>query len=252
MDIAVLGNSARYLAPLGAGTSYLVRTAQTTILLDCGNGTHRQLAHELGEARPDAVVVSHFHLDNVADLLPVVFALPADTPVLVPDGARPRIGDMLRAHTMDASWLAHARLESARPAATRRVGDITLSWTRADHGCPGVVTRLAADSGASLVYLGDTGPRPWLAPFAAGVGMVLAHTLLLDREMGAPRATNLTAGDAGRLARDAGAHSLALSHIPFYSSPEASLAEAKAAFGGEVRVLREGQRVPVPLGNDSQ
>ncbi|HEX2021414.1 MAG TPA: MBL fold metallo-hydrolase, partial [Candidatus Thermoplasmatota archaeon] len=85
----------------------------------------------------------------------------------------------------------------------------------------------------------------WLAPFARGADLLVAHTLLLDRDAGKARATNLSAGDAGRIARAAGARRLAISHVPFYANADESLAEARAAFGGDVTLLREGERVTV-------
>lgn len=244
MELSVLGNSSRYLVPLGAGTSYLLRVGGARILLDCGNGTHLRLAQELGGEKLSAVLVSHFHLDNVADLLPVAFSLPAGTPLVVPQGALARLMDLLRAHSMDRSWIAHARVEGVTARSRVQIGPVRLSFAKASHGCPGVATRLDAPEG-SLVYLGDTGMRPWLADFARGADLLVAHTLLLDKDQGAARETNLSAGDAGRLAREAGVAALALSHVPFYGSAEESLAEAKAAFGGDVLVLREGQRFQV-------
>lgn len=244
MDVTVLGNSSRYLAPLGAGTSYLVTEGDARLLLDCGNGTHLRLAEELGGRKLDGVLVSHFHLDNVADLLPVAFSLAPGTPLLVPEGGRARLSDLLRAYSMDPSWIANARIEGVGRASRVAIGPFTLTFAKAGHGCPGVATRIESPDG-TLVYLGDTGPRPWLADFAQGADLLVAHTLLLDRDEGPAKETNLTAGGAGRLAREAGVSRLALSHVPFYANAEESHAEAKAAFGGEALVLREGQRVAV-------
>jgi ribonuclease BN (tRNA processing enzyme) len=242
VELTVLGNSSRYLLPLGSGTSYLLREGATRLLLDCGNGTHLRLAQELGDARLSGVLVSHFHLDNVADLLPVAFSLAPGTPLVVPQGALARLMDLLRAHSMDRSWIANARVEGVTARSRLQVGPLRLSFAKASHGCPGVATRVDAPSG-SLVYLGDTGMRPWLADFARGADLLLAHTLVLDRDDAKVRETNLTAGDAGRLAKEAGVGTLALSHVPFYANAEESHAEAKTAFGGEVLVLREGQRL---------
>lgn len=240
----MLGASSRYLAPLGAGTSYLLRAGDVRLLLDCGNGTHMRLAHELGDASLSGVLVSHFHLDNVSDLLPVAFALPPGAPLMVPRGALPRLADLLRAYSMDRSWIKHARIEPVGRGATMELGALRVDFSKAGHGCPGVVTRIQGSAG-TLVYLGDSGARPWLADFARGADLLVAHTLLLDKDEGPARATNLSAGDAGRLARAAGVKRLALSHVPFYGSADESVAEAKAAFGGEVVALREGQRLGV-------
>lgn len=245
VQLTVLGASSRYLAPLGAGTSYLVSEGDTHLLLDCGNGTHMRLANELKGAPLAGVLVSHFHLDTVADLLPIVFSLPPRTPILIPEGGRARMFDLLRAYSMDRSWIASARVEGVGPrTGALAIGPLRLTFARAGHGCPGVATRIES-AGGTLVYLSDTGPRPWLQDFARGADLLLAHTLLLDRERNPAARDNLTAGEAGRLAKAAGAKRLALSHIPFYANAEESHAEAKLAFGGEVVVLHEGQRLPV-------
>jgi len=190
--------------------------------------------------------VSHFHLDNVADLFPVAFALPPGTPILVPRGARARLSDLLRAYSMDRSWIEHARVLGVGRGDEHHVGSLRLTFTKARHGCPGVATRIGSEAtGATLVYLADTGPTEWLADFARGADLLVAHTLLLDRDEGDIKSTNLTAGAAGRLARDAGVGSLALSHIPFYANVDESVAEAQREFGGKVVALREGERVSV-------
>ncbi len=244
MELSVLGNSSRYLVPLGAGTSYLLSEGDARLLLDCGNGTHLRLAQVL-EGKPlSGVLVSHFHLDNVADLLPVAFSLAPGTPLLIPTGAEARLKDVLRAYSMDRSWIQNARLEGLTRKSKVEIGPFRLTFCNVGHGCPAVGARIEGPSG-TLVYLADTGPRPWFADFARGADVLLVHTLLLDRDEGEAARTNLTAGAAGRLAREAGVGKLALSHVPFYGNAEESHAEAKGAFGGEVVVLREGQTIPV-------
>jgi ribonuclease BN (tRNA processing enzyme) len=245
VELSVLGASSRYLVPLGAGTSYLVRDGDTRLLLDAGNGTHRRLADELRGEALSGVLVSHFHVETVADLLPVALALPPGSPVFAPKRASSRLAGILRRQSADASWTAGARVVGVGRGDTQRVGPLRLTFTKLGHGCPGVATRIEGLDGATLVHLADTGPRDWLADFARGADLLVAHTLLLDRDEGPAKRTNLTAGAAGRLAREAGVRALAISHVPFYRNAEDSLAEAKAAFGGDVLLLAEGQRVAI-------
>ena len=246
MHLTVIGASSRYLAPLGAGSSYLVTDGETRVLVDCGNGTSIRLAHEVGSSPISAVVVSHFHLDTVADLFPVAQALPLSTPIFVPDGAKPKLQQLMRAYGIDRPTRERTLIEGVSRISVKDVGSLRLTFERSAHGCPGVAVRFTSRaSGESLVYLSDTGPRPWLAEFARGSDVLIAHTLHLDRQVGRATRHNLTAGAAGRLAREAGVARLALSHIPFYANAEESHAEAKAEFGGETLVLREGQRLPV-------
>ncbi len=247
MHFRVLGNSSRYLSPLGAGTSYLLEsTSGARVVLDCGNGTHTRLARILGGAKVDAVLVSHFHVDNAADLLPILFGGVKDgAPLFLPRGADLNLAHFLKTFDMDRSWIDRVRVDEVSPGDLREVGDIALTFGDAHHGCPGVSLRAEAD-GRSLVYLADTGPRASLAGFAKRADVILAHTLLTDREAdGVIGETNLSAGAAGRLARDAQAGRLALSHVPFYRAAEESLAEARAAFGGDAFLVQEDSLVEV-------
>jgi ribonuclease BN (tRNA processing enzyme) len=222
----------------------LVTHGDTRVLLDCGNGSSIRLGHELGGAPLSAVVVSHFHLDTVSDLFPVAAALTSGTPIFLPEGARPKVHRLMRAYGIDRATRERTLLEGVSRISVKDVGSMRLTFERSAHGCPGVAVRIASPGGV-LVYLSDTGPRPWLAEFARGADLLIAHTLILDGVQGRITRHNLTAGAAGRLAREAGVRRLALSHIPFYAAAEASHAEAKGEFGGETLVLREGQRLPV-------
>ncbi|HVL49716.1 MAG TPA: MBL fold metallo-hydrolase [Candidatus Thermoplasmatota archaeon] len=241
MRVTVLGNSGRLLLPLGAGASYLLEAAGRRVLLDATNGTHFRLAG----SRLDAVVMTHLHLDAFADMLPVLASLDRPTPFFVPAGAERHIRDIFDRRAMDPKAIALAEMRPASAGSEAWVGDLRLRFAKARHGCIAVALRADAD-GAALAYLADTGARPGLVDLARGADLVVAHTLLLDREAGKEVATtNMTAGQAGRLAREAGARRLALAHVPFYLRREDSLLEAKGHFGGEAFVLEDGRAYDV-------
>ncbi len=244
MDFTVVVNSARYLAPLGTGASHLVRHDGARVLLDAANGTALRLARHLDGGGLDAIVVSHFHLDTVADLLPVLLALDRPTPVIVPERARARLSEILAGLSRRRAP-PNARLEGVGNGSVASVGTLSLSFAKTYHGCPGVGVRVDA-GGRSLTYLPDTGHRPWLPALARATDLLVVPTLLLDAEAGGERGQrNLSAGAAGRLAEAAGARRLGLVHVPFYADAEDSLAEARAFFSGNVTLLREGQSYDV-------
>lgn len=59
-------------SPLGAAcSSYVVRTAEAEVLLDCGPGALERLWRRGTLARLDAVIVSHMHQDHMLDLVPL-------------------------------------------------------------------------------------------------------------------------------------------------------------------------------------
>ncbi|MHB8604448.1 MAG: MBL fold metallo-hydrolase [Thermoplasmatota archaeon] len=237
MRLTVLGNSSRYLLPLGTGTTYLLDAGDDRIVFDAGNGTADRLAAHLARTTPSrlaALVITHFHEESLTDILPVAALLPPDAPIFVPERAARTLNEFLGARR------ARRPLVQTSTGTETRRGDLTLRFVRAHHGCPGVATRVETTD-ASLVHLADTGARPWFARFAERADLLIAHTLTLDRDAASKLGeTNMSAGGAARLAHAANVRRLGIAHIPFYGEAEASLREARAEFAATF-VLAEGQ-----------
>ena len=85
---------------------------------------------------------------------------------------------------------------------------------------------------------------------ADGADMVVCESTFAGTEAALAREYgHLTAGQAGRIAAESGARLLVLTHFSqrYDSSDEQRLAgEAAMAFGGEVVLARDLDRVPVP------
>ena len=232
----MLANSQRYLAALGTGISYLVEAGGARVVVDAASGTAQAL---LQRPAPDAVVISHFHADTVLDLLPTVARIRDGGLLFLPQGTRKRFEQLLDALQVPAGRVAHVNVLERAEGGEAGLGSAWVRWGPADHGCPGASLRFETE-GRSLVLAGETGPAPGLAPFAARADALVAHTFLLDGEDPEAARTNLTAGEAGRLARAAGARRLLLAHVPFYPAAAAAAREAHGAGGVDVVTLEEG------------
>src|SRR5689334_13549067 len=93
MRITVLGKSLAWQDVDGACSGYLIESAQTKVLLDCGPGVFAKLRARMRYETIDAVVISHLHADHVLDLVTFASALrygphPATPKLVVPDGAK--------------------------------------------------------------------------------------------------------------------------------------------------------------------
>src|ERR1700690_3856227 len=71
MQLTVLGCRAGMPADGQPSSGYIVDTARTRILLDCGPGIATALSALPQPGSLDAVVISHLHVDHCHDLLPV-------------------------------------------------------------------------------------------------------------------------------------------------------------------------------------
>jgi ribonuclease BN (tRNA processing enzyme) len=70
-EVVVLGSEPAWPSGPRACSGYLVRTAESTVLIDCGMGVFGRLVDVLApEGLTGVVVISHLHFDHWADLIP--------------------------------------------------------------------------------------------------------------------------------------------------------------------------------------
>ncbi len=101
MDLTVLGCSGSFGSPAGGACSgYLLRSGQTAIWMDCGNGTFANLQHHIPVEDVDAIVISHLHPDHCVDLYGAHVLLhygleKTNVPVYGPAGHEARLGALV-------------------------------------------------------------------------------------------------------------------------------------------------------------
>jgi ribonuclease Z len=165
-----------------------------------------------------------------------------------------------RADTVGYALVEHTRLGRFNPDRARELGiPEGPLWGRLHRGESvlledgRVVT--AADlvgaprPGRSLVYSGDTRPTPSVIEAARGADLLVHEATFGGEEAERAKETgHSTAAEAARVAHDAGARRLVLTHIsPRYNRDATELlAEARAVFP-ETTIARDGLTVEVPF-----
>jgi len=243
--LTVLGSNGTYPTPGRPASGYVVATDSTAVLLDLGPGTF--VASVAGGVVPEAVVITHVHPDHCADVFPLFswlrFAHPErwGLPVFVPGGLVDRVAAFLGA---DDSHDLHRvfAFDEVGAGDERRVGDLILSFGAATHPVPALVVAVG-DGTATLVYSGDTGPGGDLAALAVGCDLLLCEATLQGEPGPGRYPYHLAAVEAGRIARDAGARRLVVTHVAPNLDPQVSVAEATAVFEGPVDHAAPGMEV---------
>ena len=77
MRLTILGNNGPFPAPGGATSGYLLTSGETRICFDLGSGTLSRLTALTPPEELTALVLSHWHYDHCADVLPLIFRLEA-------------------------------------------------------------------------------------------------------------------------------------------------------------------------------
>jgi len=247
-EITVLGSGTRVLLRERSMSGYAVVRPDFFILLDCGNGViRRALEAELPILHLDAILFSHLHLDHIADLPALLWALDgegrqrADRPLRLfgPPGFGnffARLGDLYGKwlERLPAPVLIH---EVERERFT--LGPWQIETQPMFHGLPANGYRLELD-GKILSYTGDTGPCEEVVKLAQNADWLIIECSFPDGQL---MPTHLTAGEVGQLAAKADCKRVLLTH--FY--PECFeidiAAQCRKFFSGHIELASDLQRL---------
>lgn len=221
MKLTILGNCGPYPTAGGACSGYLLESAGTRVLIDCGTGVLARLLNRTHPDALDAVILSHLHFDHMSDLLPMIYALqfhPHAKPLPV---YAPELPDDVRA-------LLNAPCYEPRQIRDCVIGDIRFRFFNGRHPVQSFALRAECENRA-FVYTGDTNEIDGLDTFACGANLLLADAGLAERDWN-PNAPHLSAARCGTLARNARAERLLLTHLNPRYTPDALIAEAQSAF----------------------
>lgn len=249
MELTVVGAGPAWSDRPGAvGACYLVRTAGCSIVLDLGHGAYAGLAGLVEPSGIDAVVISHLHPDHFVDLVPLRHYLrfgctpPRRGRVLGPADLAGRLDALHGEPGFAAGALDIERLD----VGTIAIGGLSLESRLVTHTAESYGFRVApaGSPDPGLVYSGDCGRDEDLDPLVRP-----GDTLLVEVSFGPgpvdPGVLHLDGERAGRLAARTGARELLLTHLLDWRAADATIAAARRAFDGPIRLVSPGDRVAV-------
>jgi ribonuclease BN (tRNA processing enzyme) len=253
MELVVLGAGPAYTnRPGAAGAAYLLRhSAQSTIVLDLGQGVFPRLAGELDPADLLAVVVSHLHPDHFIDLVPLRHYLFYEchpvrrVTVRAPAALGARLDALMgEPGFTGASLDVRALAAGPQSVGPQSVGPFGLEASLVTHTDESYGFRVAADVGPGLVYSGDCGRADDL------LGLIRpGDTLLCEVSFGPgpvpAGALHLDAPAVARLATRSRASRVLLTHLQMGFDPVETERTVRAGFDGDVQFVWPGDRLTV-------
>jgi ribonuclease BN (tRNA processing enzyme) len=250
LRLTVLGCSTAVPHEATPTAGYLVQWADTSLLLDVGQGVIRNLQRVLDPRDLTAVVIGHMHADHYLDLVGLRYLFPwgepADRrlPVHLPPGGSVRLASLANAISERVGFF-DASFDTVEydPAAELAIGDLRLRFVEGRHYVPAWGVVVTAPDGARLAYTGDTGPSPDGEDNVRGADLLLLESAIVSPSEDDPRRGHLTADEAITLARDAEARSALLVHYAPDRLPE--LRRLCAAAGSWVRPAVDGLTVTI-------
>jgi len=247
MKLTVVGCAAAWTRRAGrASSSYLIEHDGHAVLFDLGQGTFSELARYRPPQSVDAVLISHLHADHLVDLVPLrhylKYEAASDAAVALhgPAELRRRL-DSLVGEPGFIDALPGEPLEPGR----FELGGFDIEARHVTHIADSYAFRISvprADA-PGLVYSGDCGVADDLLPLLRP-----GDYLLCEAALGAGdgrTGVHLTASEAARVAAEAGASRLVLTHLQDVVDEDRARDQAAQLFGGTLELARPGLVVAI-------
>ncbi|GBE24874.1 ribonuclease Z [bacterium BMS3Bbin02] len=246
LTMTVLGCNSGGPTRGGGASGYLVTAESTSVVLDLGSGTLQRL-FELIPDVPDAVVITHRHVDHMADLLGLYGYLASERRagelrptlrVIAPQGVEEAFFGALQAGPTHGyrDIIVFEEPPLGEPVA---VGALVCTFAEASHSVPAVAVRVSRLR-RSLTYTGDTGPSSSVEQLASDTDLLIAEA---GNDRGQPPLYpyHLTVGEAVAMASRSDARQLLLTHLHMAATLDDVVAAVAAVkYAGEVQLAAPG------------
>jgi ribonuclease BN (tRNA processing enzyme) len=248
MRVTFLGTGSAMPAGVRNQTGLLIEAASDTLLVDCGSGVLGELAGtDAGYEAADTVLLTHHHLDHVADLMPLVkarwLAGEEHLTVVGPEGTKPLVDGLLRVHDYLKGRI-ELNVREVAPGAFE-VANFAVEAVETVHSMYCLAYRLAhPDSAGEFCFSGDSEAAAAVADLADGVA-VLAHDCSFPDEVNV--SNHPTPRALGEQLAGRNVDRLYLTHLyPHTRGKETEMVESvRENFAGEVALARDGLTVEV-------
>jgi ribonuclease BN (tRNA processing enzyme) len=202
MDVrlTVIGSSPAWPNPGGAQSGYLLEGAGK-LLLDCGPGVLARL-RETG-VRPDAIAITHWHLDHSGDLIPWAW-LNAYSPeagrsrpeLWLPPGSEQELETFTSFWGVPRMWERAFELREFAAGEPFHAAGFTVEAARLPHYTMEAYGFRVTYEGKTLAYSGDSAPTEELASLARGADLFVCEATLADGTTDGELRGHLTAQEA--------------------------------------------------------
>lgn len=238
MKLTVIGYWGGFPAADGATSAYLLEKGDFTLLIDVGSGALSKLQKIKHVLDIDAVILSHYHQDHIADIGVLQYAWLVQSYVVGNKDVLP-----IYAHTEDKEGfekLTHEYTEGIAydPNETLTIGPFSITFLKTKHPVPCYGMRIT-DGEHVLVYTADTSYQEEWVSFSKDADVLITDCNFYEDQDGS-KAGHMTSVEGATIAKEANVKELILSHLPQYRDTEDLVKQASKIFNGKIRLAMEG------------
>lgn len=239
MKVTIVGFWGAYPEKEEATSSYLFEKDGFRLLVDCGSGALAQLPKYLDPYDLDAVVLSHYHPDHIADIGVLQHQIKVQNQIRGQEHVLKIYG-----HNEDQAAFtkltAHPETEGIayHPDQRLELGPFTIEFLKTIHPVTCYAMRIT-DGEKVVVYTADSSYQDVFIPFSEDADLLITDCNFYEGQDGA-KAGHMNSKENGLIAEKAGIKTLLLSHQPHFGQREQLVIEAQKYFSGQVMLAQTG------------
>lgn len=239
MKVTVIGQWGGFPKACEASSGYLIQEDGFNLVVDLGSAVLSNLQRYIKIEDIDAVILSHYHHDHIADIGPLQYARLINSHLGKSLSVLPVYG-----HCYDEGEFAKLTMEPYTKGIKYaenddiNIGPFAIQFCRTKHPVPCFAMRISSKD-KTIVYTGDTAYTKELVEFSKDVDLLICECNLYANQDGSAMG-HMNSRDAGNLAKTAGANKLLLTHLPHYGDLSMLVREARNLFEGSVELANLG------------
>ncbi len=240
MKITPIGIWGGYPKANRATSTFLIEHEGFHCLMDCGSGVLSSLQNYLPLEKLDAVIISHYHADHIADVGSLQFSRIINFYLGKPAPALPIYGHTEDQENFDRlSYKEQTIGVAISEDDVVQIGPFEVSFCRTIHPVYCLAMKLSIGN-KSVVLTADTEWRDELVDFARGADLLISEANLYEEHAGkAPG--HMGGSEAGKLASLSNAKQLVLTHLPLHGQIEDILEAARQNYDGPTEIAEVGK-----------
>ncbi|WP_257349378.1 MBL fold metallo-hydrolase [Pseudalkalibacillus decolorationis] len=239
MKVTVVGYWGGFPKVKEATSGYLFQEDGYNLLVDCGSGVLSQLQSYIEIEQIDAVILSHYHHDHIADIGPLQFArlVKSHTGESLP--ALPIYGHRFNEEEFQRlTYKDYTQGEEYNPALPIQTGPFKVTFLQTKHPVPCYAMAIEGNN-RKVVYTADSAYQKSFISFSHGADLLLCECNLYKGMDGA-KIGHMTSAEAGKLASESQVRKLILTHLPHFGETRQLVTEAREYYNGDIELASSG------------
>ena len=244
MKVIPVGIWGGYPKANSATSSFLLEHDGFHCLVDCGSGVLASLQNFVPLEKLDAVVISHYHADHIADIGSLQYSRLINYYLGNPSSPLPIYGhDRDEENFSKLSYKEQTIGVAVQETDTVQIGPFEVTFCETVHPVYCLAMKFTVD-GRSVTLTADTEWNDKLVEFAQGTDLLISEANLYEVHLGKSPG-HMAGSEAGKLAKLAGVNQLVLTHLPLHGDPIEILEAAKGIYDGHAELAVVGKTYEV-------